>query len=466
MTRRGFTLTELLVTIAIVAIIMGISTAALRRAGTKDALVATQQSVRALLRRSRNAAREERYQVTVHIDAEASELTAQQKTTVTQFHLESLGATPIETTPGFVFAAEPRPLTESSAFIHEGAKGYQLYSEDAAAAAGKVGDALLFEKNEVEGAAWAWVEHRPALMPAEGVHVRCWVYLGDLGSRLVRRRSQERRNTGDPNYERAGPTWREAPPRVQDYDPMDPPYFVIARKGRSYGFAVTAAYELEAAVTGEGITGEVTYVTRTRPHTLRPDRWYRVEFGFDGSQVRIVVDGIGRQHLPVPGQETLPATLLRDPSPVSISDPDPRRGFYGMIDELQLGAIVGSTRVEIPKDIYMIAPSQSVSFDLLGQLDPSRHAEPFVFYLSNAGDFEDTMNPQPLAGSEGAKKTKTSASQTRTRAEQDEANAEAKQKGKILLGPERFARFLKIRAQLQERQYRRILVDRTGLVSE
>ncbi len=166
MTRRGFTLTELLVTIAIVAIIMGISTAALRRAGTKDALVATQQSVRALLRRSRNAAREERYQVTVHIDAEASELTAQQKTTVTQFHLESLGATPIETTPGFVFAAEPRPLTESSAFIHEGAKGYQLYSEDAAAAAGKVGDALLFEKNEVEGAAWAWVEHRPALMPA------------------------------------------------------------------------------------------------------------------------------------------------------------------------------------------------------------------------------------------------------------------------------------------------------------
>jgi prepilin-type N-terminal cleavage/methylation domain-containing protein len=461
-TRRGFTLTELLVTIAIVAVIMGISTAALRRAGTKDALVATQQSVRALLRRSRNAAREERYQVTVHIDAEASELTAQQKTTVTQFHLEG-PATPIDTTAGFGFAAEPRPLDNTTALIHEGAKGYRLYSEDAAPAAGKVGEALLFEKNEVEGAAWAWVEHRPALMPAEGVHVRCWLYLGDLGSRLVRRRSQEPRNTGDPNYERAGATWREAPPRVQDYDPMDPPYFVIARKGRAFGFAVTAAYELEAAVTGEGITGEVTYVTRTRPHTLRPDRWYRVEFGFDGQQVRIVVDGIGRQHLPVPGQETLPATLLRDPSPVAISDPDPRRGFYGMIDELKLGAIVSSTRLEIPKDIYLVAPGPSVSFDLLGQLDPSRHAEPFVLYLSNAQDFDDKMDPRPLAGSEGAKKD---AKQTRTRDEQDKAKAEAKERGKVVLGPKRFARFLKIRAQLQERQYRRVLVDRTGLVSE
>lgn len=466
MKRRGFTLTELLVTIAIVAVIMGISTAALRRAGTKDALVATQQSVRALLRRSRNAAREERYQVTVHIDAQASELTAQQKTTVTQFHLET-PATPIDTTAGFAFAAEPRPLDDTAAAIHEGAKGYQLYSEDAGAAAGKVGDALLFEKNEPEGAAWAWVEHRPALMPAEGIHVRCWLYLGDLGSRLVRRRSQEPRNTGDPNYERAGPTWREAPPRVQDYDPMDPPYFVIARKGRAFGFAVTAAYELEAAVTGEGLTGEVTYVTRTRPHTLRPDRWYRVEFGFDGQQVRIVVDGIGRQHLPVPGQETLPATLLRDSSPVAISDPDPRRGFYGMIDELKLGAIVSSTRLEIPKDIYLVAPGRNVSFDLLGQLDPSRHSEPFVLYLSNAEDFEDKMDPQPLAGSKGATKDRPGAGQTRTRDQQDAADAEgAKDKGKVLLGPQRFARFLKIRAQLQERQYRRVLVDRTGLVSE
>lgn len=460
MTRRGFTLTELLVTIAIVAVIMGLSTAALRRAGTKDELVATQQSVRALLRRARNAAREERYQVTVHIDPVASELSAQQKTTVTQFHLES--PIPIETTAGFSFAGVPAPLEGTTSFIHGGAKGYELYSEDAAPAAGKIGDALLFEKNEVEGAAWAWVEHRPALMPAEGVHLRCWLYLGDLESRLVRRRSQEKRNAGDVNYERAGAAWREAPPRLQDYDPMDPPYFVIARKGRAFGFAVTAAYELEASVTGEGAAGEVTYLTRTRPHTLRPDRWYRVEFGYDGSQVRIVVDGIGRQHLPVPGQETLPDSLLRDRSPLAISDPDPRRGFYGMIDELKVGAIVATTRIQIPKDIYLVAPGRAVSFDLLGQLDPARHAEPFVLYLSNAADFEDKMDPAPLAGTEDPKK----AAQTRTRDQQAADDAAAKKKGKALLGPGRFARFLKIRAQLQERQYRRVLVDRTGLVSE
>ena len=460
---RGFTLTELLVTIAIVAVIMGLSTAALRRAGTKDELVATQQAVRALLRRARNAAREERYQVTVEIDPDASEITAQQKTTVTQFHLEA--PVPFPTEPGFVFPGEPSPLSDTVCLRHEGARAYQLWSEDAAPVAGKIADGLLFEKSDAKGAAWAWVEHRPALMPREGVHISCWLYLGDLSSRLVRRRSQEKRNAGDANYERAGPTYREAPPRLQDFDPIDPPYFVIARKGRAFGFSVTAAYELEAAVTGESLSGEVTYVTRTRPHTLRPDHWYRVEFGFDGRSVRIVVDGIGRQHLPVPGNEELPASLLRDPSPLAFSDPDPRRGFFGVLDEIKVAGIVSTTRIPIPTDIALIAPVREVSFDLLGQLDPARHAEPFVLYLCNAEDFEEKMDPKPLAGTPGTKKI-VGAGSTRTRAQQDEAAQAEQGKGKIVIGPKRFARFLKIRADLQERQYRRVLVDRTGLVSE
>ncbi|MBL4845744.1 MAG: prepilin-type N-terminal cleavage/methylation domain-containing protein [Planctomycetes bacterium] len=463
MKRRGFTLTELLVTIAIIAVIMGLSTAALRSAGNKDELVATQQAVRALLRRSRNAAREERYQVTLEIDPVTSELTAQQKTTVTQFHLEA--PTPFDTTPGFAFAGEPVPLSETVCLRHEGARAYELWSEDAEPTKGKIADALLFEKTDVKGAAWAWVEHTPALMPREGVHIRCWIYLGDLSTRLVRRRSQERRNAGDANYERAGPAYREAPARLRDFDPMDPPYFVIARKGRAFGFSVTAAYELEVAVTGQALAGEVTYVTRTRPHTLRPDRWYRVEFGFDGRSVRIVVDGIGRMHLPVPGNEELPGSLIRDPSPLAFSDPDPRRGFFGMIDEIKVGGIVSTTRISIPKDISLIAPGRTVSFDLLGQLDPSRHAEPFVLYLCNAADFEEKMDPRPAAGTPAAKAALRKGA-TRTRDQQDKSAKAAQDKGKIVIGPKRFARFLKIRADLQERQYRRIVVDRTGLVSE
>lgn len=460
---RRFTLTELLVTMAIVAVIMGISVAALRRAGTKDEIVATQQAVRALFRRARNAAREERYAVTVEVDAEASELRAYQKTTVTQFHLEA----------GVELAAEARiavadtpPPREAIQARFEGAKGYELYCEDAAPVAGKVGQGLLFEKSTPEGAAWAWVPHRPALMPREGLHFGCWIYLGDLSQRLYERRSEEPRSPGNLAYERAGAAWREAPPRLLEFDPADPPYFVIARKGRAFGLAVTADYELEVAITGGLAASEVTYLTRTRPHTLRPDRWYRLELGFDGRQVRIVVDGIGRQHLPIPGQEKLPATLLRDPAPLSLSDPDPRRALFGVVDEVRLGAIVSSTRVVIPKDITLITAESRLQFDLLGQLDPAVHAEPFVLYLCSLDGLEERLNPQPQRGEGSEGQGRVKAGQTRTRAEQGEEEAQQAAAGALLIGRPRFEKFLKLLGELQERQVKRVMVDRTGLVSE
>ena len=467
---RRFTLTELLVTIAIVAVIMGMSVAALRRAGTKDEIVATQQAVRALFRRARNAAREERYAVTVEIDPEASELRAYQKTTVTQFHLEAGVEVPSEAQIVLGDVPPPRQVVQAR---FEGAKGFELYCEEATPVAGKVGQGLLFEKCAPEGAAWAWVEHRPALMPREGVHFGCWLYLGDLSQRLYERRSQEPRSPGNLAYERAGKPWREAPPRLEQFDPSDPPYFVIARKGRSFGLAVTADYELEVGLTGELNGAEVTFVSRTRPHTLRPDRWYRLELGFDGREVRIVVDGIGRQHLPVPGGEKLPATLLRDTAPLSLSDPDPRRALFGVIDEVRLGAIVSSTRVLIPRDITLIAAESRLQFDLLGQLDPAVHAEPFVLYLCSVDGLEERLSPKPARGEGAGGEGKVKRGQTRTRAEQaEEAAAERAAKGEqaeggaLLLGRPRLEKFQKVLGELQARQVKRVMVDRTGLVSE
>ena len=59
---------------------------------------------------------------------------------------------------------------------------------------------------------------------------------------------------------------------------------------------------------------------------------------------------------------------------------------------------------------------------------------------------------------QGAKQTGT-----RTR---DQQQAENERKAKLALDPARYARFLKALPNLQERQVRRLIVDRTGLVSD
>jgi prepilin-type N-terminal cleavage/methylation domain-containing protein len=465
--RRGFTLTELLVTLAVVVILLSLSVGILSRLGQKEELVAVHQAVRGLLRRARNAAREERYRVTVTIDTEASEVRAQQKTSVTQFRFEDPGAAAgpeggnageHDATTG-PDADATRDERDAAVIRIAGARSYELVAEDADRARGKIGLGLLFEKNNRAGAAWGYVDHRPALAPVEGIHVSCWIYPGLLSRRLYERKSQEERQEGHENYKRSGEDPREAPARLRDYAEHDPPLFYVFRKGKAYSLALTANYELEAAVTGPDEGGaEVTWISRTRGHALRANRWYRVELSFDGRLLRVIVNGIPRAHRPLDANARLPVRLQTNRAVFSVSDPDPRRAFFGVIDELKIAAIVSSVRVPIPPDVAIIAPTKTLRFDMLGQLDPAKHAEPFVLYLCNAPDVDEILDPKPAGQTTDTKRTRTR--------EQDRKAAEEKQKAKILIGQNRFQRFGKNLANAQERQVRRLVVGRTGLVSD
>ena len=441
----------------------------LARFGRKDELEATTNAVRALLRRARNASQEERYGTVVELDPQASEVRAQLRTTVTRFRFEDAGGpAPATPTPGGDPTAAPgttpaAPVGPASTpdedddeggdpakvpvFDVQGALSFSMSVQGGEPDQGRYGQGLLFERR----GAWGQVADRPALSPAEGIWVEAWIYPGRLEDRLTRRP----RATTEAELARAEPAGappRPAPARSDEWRRRaadDPPRFGIARKGRAWSVALCADYSIEACLTGPDEGGvEVTYVARTAPDTIRPLRWWRVALGFDGRRALLYVDGIPRVLVPGQRQDVLPKRLLRDPVPLSLSDPLPDACFYGIIDELHVAAILDAQTVPIPPNMALVAVEDAVAFDILGQLDTGRHAEPVVIYLS---DDERAQGLVPATPASTA---------TKSRAEV------AAEKARMATGHPLFEQFSKActDGRLDPGRVRAIVVERTGLV--
>src|SRR4051812_40323303 len=86
--RRGYTLLELLTVCAIVGLLLGIGVGVFRTVGHRNELEAQTNAVRALVRRARNAAREERAPALVELDSLDGEVRAQTRETLTLFRFE------------------------------------------------------------------------------------------------------------------------------------------------------------------------------------------------------------------------------------------------------------------------------------------------------------------------------------------------------------------------------------------
>lgn len=443
-TRGGVTIIELLVTLAIMTVLMTISMGVLSRFGKKDALEATTAGVRALLRRARNAAQEERWGTLVEVDAARSELRAQTRSTITQFRFD---AAPVGAPPATAGDGAP-----AATFDLAGALSYVLTVDGGELVQGRQGQGLLFERP----GAWASIEDRPALSPAEGIFVEVSLYLGDLTDTLRARAGDGPSEAQRQRAHLAGEPPRAPTPRIAEWARRSadaPPVYHVARKGKAWSIAVLADHSLEVALTGphpEG-GGDVTFVSRTKPDTVRPFRWYRVALAFDGARCRVVVDGIPRVHLPVAPNDVLPARLVRDLAPLTLSDPDPEAGFFGVLDELKVAAILDAQRLEVPRDVLLVAPEEAVGFDLLGQLDTGRHAEPIVIYLTDDEKAYAIVDP-PASGSGSG----SGGGGTRTRAEQERRSA--------LAGAAPYERFVARLGELDPNRWRAVVVERTGLV--
>lgn len=449
----GYTLLELLIVIAIVMTLLGMGIGVVAKLGRRNELEATTNSVRALVRRARNAAREERAPAIVEIDTTEGEVRAQTRETLTLFRFESDQLSGMisfaQTDDGSAGTAAKAKLTE---YEVRGSYGILGRVVGADSTDGRLGSALEFRRP----GACVMIPDRPSLSPIEGIAVEAWILPSKLEDAIPKKTDD--RETRGPDHEKrikeAGTPPTGTPIRSYqfwDKHPDDPPLFTVLRKGRAFEVAVTANYALQLAVTGPiGKTGgETTYVARSEDMAVRPDKWARIALAFDGRELSCSVDGIRRSLLPVKGNETQPERLVRDRSPLCFSDPDPDRAFAGLIDEVKLSGILRSERVAIPKNIALLAPTTEIAFDSLGGLDALRHAEPVVFWLS---DHEEALKAlEPAAPEPGKTTTKP------------KAPPSAEEKGAT--DRQKLARFGELVSKLPDGRVHKVAVELTGIVT-
>lgn len=470
--RRGYTLIELLVVLFIVTVIAGIGISAFRSLSRTGELDATTALVRSLLRRARNSAREERWPAIVEIDTEASELRAVTRETVAMFRFESPLPDPAgATTPapgggdssdGVIPEPAGPPVDDEGNTREEitGALNIRATVVNAVPVLGRLGTARLFgepksananlEAIREAPASWVELENRPTLNPIEGIHLEAWILPGKLEAKLAQTAEDDLASRVPELAEPELPA-REAPPRSYQVRRGEMPLFTILRKGKVYELLLNADYSIECSVSGVDREGtERTWIGRSRRDIVESGTWSQVAMSFDGRQVRLWINGIERSLIPLDKDMVLPARLAVTPAPLRISDPNPRRSFYGVIDEVRIAGIIRATTVKVPVNIAIVCDRTEVVFDARGALDPLTHAGVVEISLTDAPDF-----PEQIAGKSEGKREDRSRTVERGGDRAAAADAEAKRR-------ERLARARRVLASTEPKFKRTVVIDRHG----
>jgi prepilin-type N-terminal cleavage/methylation domain-containing protein len=458
----GYTLIEMLVVIAIASTLMSIGVGVFLSLRGRNELEATTNAARALVRRARNAAREERAPALVELDSTLGEMRAATRETLTLFRFESDqcdGAPPPPSAddPPQVGKEPPPPEWEV-----KGSFSIQGHVFGADSVDGKLGQGLEFKRK----GSYVSIPDRPSLSPIEGVALEMWIQPAKLEAEIAKKEDDKSTEAKLlKRIEEAGKPPCPTPPRAYQYwakHENDPPLFSVVRKGSAFEVAITADYAVQVAVSGVYSGGpgasrtrtDVTYIARTENFAVRPEKWARLQFAFDGSELSCAVDGIRRALEPVKEcvDTPLPERLVRDRSPLIFSDPDPERAFAGLLDEVKLQGVIRSERLKIPKNIALLAPMPEIHFDALGQLDPLRHAEPVVFWLTDS--IEGLTALEPPAAPTGNKTV-----------ERKKVQTEERGVGRGEFDPVKAQRFANAIARVAPEKVKRVGVELTGSVT-
>lgn len=355
---------ELVVVLAILAMVGGLSIGVYQKVATQNVLPTAASQVSSILRAARNFSVSSGLPSRVYVDEDAGQVSAFGFELVAAWSFEDLeeleiGA-PID--PGFELIGAFGERAEVQGEIEVGT--------------GRIGCGLAY----LDDGAHLVAPNRPRYDSSRGFSLDAWVLFWPR--ELARGEGSDRSGA-----------WSD-PRRSEEYA-------VISRPG-SYEFGLLGDGALYAVIgDADDLNSTRTYFAATASQAVLGWRWTHIRASFDGIELILEVDGISRGWAPVgfeyiaeddwpPMPEEVPAT--RDDLLIS----HPSRFFFGEIDEVKVRVALEPRVYELPGEVKFLGGSQLIRFDSRGSLDPVHHGYPVLVRIGELG--EDAQTEEEAGG--------------------------------------------------------------------
>ncbi|MFH1423255.1 MAG: prepilin-type N-terminal cleavage/methylation domain-containing protein [Planctomycetota bacterium] len=357
---KAYTLVELIVVVAIMAILLSIGIGTLSRISSKYRFDAAVSEVEAVIRSARNFAVIKQSPVSVHINPAENTIYTIGEVVTGMWHLED--------------------VEQGVAF---GALGLHGTGYNTLPAPGKYGSAREFGATPGLNVKNSYIDcgDTATLTPPTGLIISAWIFSGDINGSFFKSIAgitpiQNKRKKDD------AITIKDK--YTQEYR------FTIVAKGASYYLRLTEQYALEF-----GFIPDISYCPfRTLDHVLVPNVWNHIRMRYNpalknpGDKLKISVNGIDLSifyinvddkewkinHISsIPdwmAKDMLPDNIVSSTNPLTISSKE--ESFFGKIDEVSISSLM-EAEICKPKGAYLMEYPQVIHFGGNGGLDSEYH---------------------------------------------------------------------------------------------
>ena len=378
----GFTVIELLAVLAIITILLGVFFGAYSRMSAERRFNSVATAVRNTLVLARSMAQSRRSPVTVRIDPFDNAVRTFRESTITLFRLEDAGEEV------------------------EGTGGFKGTVHNANPVTGVIGGALEFGTTEGLECSNSYVEVEPnyLLSPPGGIVLEAWIYPGNFRGKKFRSLIEEE------TYEEEREEEQEKDEPVTFKERYEKEFrFIIIERSGSYYLRLTESYALEFGIEPE--TSVLPF--RTRNSVVKPNMWNHILVSYDTEELRISVNGVSVSVFWVNDdveliplykmndaeiERALPPRIPESEEPLYISAPDD--SFYGIIDEVRIGAITLMEEYSLPATAHLVGTERSIHFNRRGELDPFYHSSDVEIVVTDKMGYEPPP-PEEAGFSEG-----------------------------------------------------------------
>lgn len=350
----GFTLMELVVILAILGVIAGMSIGAYQEVARQNILPASASRISSIIRSARNFSVSSSLPSRVYVDTRDQRVSAFGFELVASWSFEELEIAEVgdELERGIEIMGAFREPAEAFGVIEVGD--------------GKIGRGLVFLD---EGASLV-APRRPRYDSPRGFSLEAWI---QFYQRPLDKGEGSRRDGSfnDPRREEQ--------------------YAILSRPG-SWEFGVLGDGALYAVI-GDADTpsSDQTFVAATASGEVLGSRWSHVRASFDGLELILEVNGTERPWAPEGFERVDERDWPELPTEVPAGDFElmvshPKRFFYGGIDEVKVRIALEPQTFDLPDEVRLLGKSRIIRFDSRGGLDPIHHSNPVVVRVGELGD--------------------------------------------------------------------------------